>query len=346
MAKKSTTRRKKRSTKKNSVMTIVLIGLIAILVVALFTGIAGWMGYEAGKESVIESYEKKVQQYKKDLDILRKKLDEESKKRVQKEAPISVFNSLELSEINDYKEAAKEGKTTTKEIKNIKSKKKLISSKGKLVIIIDDIDTAYQINAIKSLPWKITPSIFPPYKKHKNSVKLAQKAKHYMVHLPMEALKHRFHEVETLTTKDSELQIDDKIKYIRKNFPDAKFINNHTGSKFTSDYNSVKKLFKALKKYNFEFVDSRTTPKTVVPKICENYGKIYIARDVFIDNESDVNYIKNQIKKAVKIAKQHGYAIAIGHPHVATFKAIAKSKDILNSIDVVYIDELYKELIH
>jgi len=346
MAKKSITRRKKRSTKKNSIMTIVLIGLIAILVVTLFTGIAGWMGYEAGKESVIESYEKKVQQYKKDLDKLRKKLDENSKKRVEKNSPKSVFNSLELSEINDYKEATKESKTPIKETKNIQKRKKLINSKGKLVIIIDDIETTYQINAIKSLPWKITPSIFPPYVKHKNTTKLAQKVKHYMIHLPMEALKHRFQEIETLTTKDSELEIDDKIKYIRINFPDAKFINNHTGSKFTSDYNSVVNLFKALKKYHFEFIDSRTTPKTVVPRVCKELNKLYIARDVFIDNKIEVNYIKNQIKKAVKIAKKHGYAIAIGHPHVTTFKAIAKSKDILNSIEVVYIDELYKELIH
>ena len=355
---KNSSKRKKRDTKKSSIMAITLIGLIAILIIALFTGIAGWMGYEAGKESVVKSYEKRVQQYEEDLKRLREKLDEnrldenrfdegfkeealEEKKEKKDE---NTFDPLELSEINDYKEASKESKTQAEETKKIIKNKKNIDTKGKLVIIIDDIETTHHIDAIKSLPWKITPSIFPPYVKHKNTPNLAKSVEHYIIHLPMEAIKHRFHEKETLSTSDTQQKIDDKIRYIKENFPDAKFINNHTGSKFTSDQLAVDKLFNALQKYGFEFIDSRTTPKTVVPMICKKYKKPYIARDVFIDNKLDVNYIKNQIKKAIKIAKSHGYAIAIGHPRAVTFKAIAESKDILSSVDVVYVDELYEEL--
>ena len=38
------------------------------------------------------------------------------------------------------------------------------NTKPKLVIIIDDVHTKAQINAIKALPLKVTPSVFPPYK--------------------------------------------------------------------------------------------------------------------------------------------------------------------------------------
>ncbi|WP_457560583.1 divergent polysaccharide deacetylase family protein, partial [Caminibacter sp.] len=66
------------------------------------------------------------------------------------------------------------------------------------------------------------------------------------------------------------------------------------------------------------------------------------SRNVFIDNKADINYIKTQLKKVVKIAKKRGYAIAIGHPHKTTFEALKESVNILKSVKVVYINELAK----
>lgn len=40
----------------------------------------------------------------------------------------------------------------------------------------------------------------------------------------------------------------------------------------------------------------------------------------------DKPYILSQIKKAIEIAKKHGSAIAIGHPHANTIAAISESK--------------------
>ncbi|MBS9778905.1 MAG: divergent polysaccharide deacetylase family protein, partial [Campylobacteraceae bacterium] len=37
---------------------------------------------------------------------------------------------------------------------------------------------------------------------------------------------------------------------------------NHTGSKFTSDKDSMDKLFRALKKRHIRFLDSKTTSKS------------------------------------------------------------------------------------
>ena len=44
-----------------------------------------------------------------------------------------------------------------------------------------------QINAIKSLPMKVTPSVFPPYKLSPDSHLLVRGLDHYMIHLPMES---------------------------------------------------------------------------------------------------------------------------------------------------------------
>ena len=64
------------------------------------------------------------------------------------------------------------------------------------------------------------------------------------------------------------------------------------------------------------------------------------SRNIFLDNKEDSEYIKNQLKKAVKIARKRGYAIAIGHPHKITLTTLKNAKNILKNVQVVYIDEL------
>jgi len=336
---------KKRKTKKsNNSLTIVLVGLIFILIIALFAGVAWWIGYEAGKEKTSKLYESRVVEYKNDLKKLREKLKNElvPSKDDKKESK-DISKSLYLSEIKDYLEAIK--KDNSDYIKKDKIvKKELKTNRPKLVIIIDDVAYKWQIRAIKSLPWKVTPSIFPPSSRHPDTPKLAATLNHYMIHLPMEAIAYRFEEDDTLKVGDSKERIEYIIKNIRELFPKARFINNHTGSKFTSDISSMKKLFSIIQKYNFTFLDSRTTPKTAVPAVCKSFNKPYIARDIFLDNKTDISYIKNQLKKAVKLAKKHGYSIAIGHPHKKTFKALADSVSIFKNVDIVYMDDLYKTL--
>ncbi|WOE70941.1 divergent polysaccharide deacetylase family protein [Hydrogenimonas thermophila] len=345
-SRKTVVKKRKKSTKSKSTMTIVLIGLILILVIALFTGVAGWIGYEAGKEKASKSYENQVEQYKNDLEKLRKKLDNTSSflEKKEKSEPKKVSKSLDLSEIKDYVEAAEHSKKSTIRQKKSIVKKEIKTDRPKLVIIIDDVGSRAQLKAIKSLPWKITPSIFPPTRRHPNTSKLAANLQHYMIHLPMEALNYKYEEDGTLRVQSSESQIDTKVKKLRQLFPNANYINNHTGSRFTSDIISMERFFLIAKQYGFYFVDSRTTPKTVVPMVCKSFNEPYLARDIFLDNKADIGYIKNQLRKAVKIAKKHGYAIAIGHPHSITFKALASSGNILKNVDVVYIDEIYYSL--
>lgn len=61
----------------------------------------------------------------------------------------------------------------------------------------------------------------------------------------------------TLKVDDSYEKIDKRVAFIRRDFKDAKFINNHTGSNFTSDKEAMRKLLVALDKYGFIFIDSK-----------------------------------------------------------------------------------------
>ncbi len=256
----------------------------------------------------------------------------------------NITNKIVKDTINEHIEVKVE-KDIVKKEKSIDEKNTPIvknSKKPKLVIIIDDVHSKRQLNTIKLLKLKVTPSIFPPYKLSPNSNKLAIGLTHYMIHLPMESGSKQFNkQYKTLKVKNTDISIENRIKELRVLFPTAKYINNHTGSVFTSNYNAMSLAYKYMKKYNFKFIDSKTSSKTKVKKIVNMYKDKYIARDIFLDNTQDIDYIKKQLRKAVRVAKRRGYAIAICHPYSSTMKALALSQNILNSVDLVYIDELF-----
>jgi len=216
-------------------------------------------------------------------------------------------------------------------------------TRPKLVIVIDDVSHPWQIKALKALGYPVTPSIFPPSELSKTSNTLSYTLKHFMIHLPMQSGSAKMNSMQgMLRVTDSSQKMRARAKEIRKLFPSGVFINNHTGSVFTSNYKAMKKMYGYLRAEGFTFVDSRTSGGSKLKRITREYGDRYIVRDVFIDNIQTLSSIHKQLVKAVKIAKRRGYAIAIGHPHKVTFKALAAAKKLLRGVDLVYMDELYR----
>ena len=275
---------------------------------------------------------------------------EDKSTNISKIVPVNIVKT----EINKTDKKAKpplkhKKAIVKKEIKKLKSNslkketKKFTkkSKRAKLVIIIDDISHKYQLETIKKLPFKVTPSIFPPTKMNMQSFKLARGLKHFMVHLPLESNSRQMNKIyKIIHINDSKAKILKRVKEIRKYFPNAKYINNHTGSKFSANYKASKGLYKALIDNGFIFVDSRTSKNTKFKKIAKEYGKRYLKSDLFIDNKLSLSAIKQKIKEGVNLAKKRGYAVIIGHPHPQTLKALKQSAKLINSVKTVYIDEL------
>lgn len=213
----------------------------------------------------------------------------------------------------------------------------------KLAIIMDDISTNAQVRELKKLSIKVTPSIFPPEKEHPKSAELAKEFSVYMVHLPLQALNYTNEKANTLHTGDSKEKISQRIKDIKKDFKGVKYINNHTGSGFTSDFKSTLALLAELKNSEIYFIDSLTTNKSTVLDASKKLGLKYAYRDVFLDNEQNVSKILKMINKAVAVAKKDGVAIAICHPYKSTFEALKiAQKDAFKGVEVVYVDKIYE----
>ena len=216
-----------------------------------------------------------------------------------------------------------------------------IKGRAKLVIIIDDVATFEHASMIKSLGLKITPSIFPATKTHPDTPNIARTFEFYMIHLPMQAKHFDSPEIGTLTINESFESMHEKIKKIRKDFPRAKYTNNHTGSRFTSDYDAMDKAYRALIEQSFVFVDSKTIAQTAVARAAKKHNQPYISRDIFLDDDPSASAVRRELVAAVNLAKKRGYAIAIGHPKKNTIAVIKESKNnLLKDVDVVYLKDI------
>ena len=216
-----------------------------------------------------------------------------------------------------------------------------VKGRAKLVIIIDDVATFEHAGMVKSLGLKITPSIFPATKTHPDTPSIARSFEFYMIHLPMQAKHFDSPEIGTLTINESFESMLAKIKKIRKDFPRAVYTNNHTGSRFTSDFNAMDRAYMALIDQGFIFVDSKTIAQTAVAKAAKKHNQPYISRDIFLDDNPSAAAVRRELVTAVNLAKKRGYAIAIGHPKKNTIAVIKASKNnILKDVEVVYLKDI------
>ena len=277
------------------------------------------------------------------------------------EANLSIKENLKHSEILKPEPAKKSGiEPSKKDKKQIYSEKpqkesakkddfavvpftpnSSVKGRAKLVLIIDDVATFEHASMVKSIGLKITPSIFPATKTHPDTPNIARTFEFYMIHLPMQAKHFDSPEIGTLTINESFESMHEKIKKIRKDFPRAKYTNNHTGSRFTSDYDAMDKAYRALIEQGFIFVDSKTIAQTAVARAAKKYNQPYISRDIFLDDDPSASAVRRELIAAVNLAKKRGYAIAIGHPKKNTIAVIKASKNnILKDVEVVYLKDI------
>ncbi len=328
-------KRKSKAKKGNERFLRLIIWVLAFIAAFLALFLAGYYyGYVSAKRDVAKEMSNKERQRKEALDKLERTVSQKNSLNKKLEEILKKERSYDVT-------AAHETQESSVLEPRVKKVEKHSTHKARLAIIFDDVSFPSQVRAIKSLGMKTTMSFFPPSAIHPHTPELAAKEKFYMIHLPMEAMHFHKEEPYTLRVGESEAKIEERIRAIRKLFPRVHYINNHTGSKFTADRESVQKLIRVLDRNHIKFIDSRTTAKTQVPAVMKMYHHKYMARDVFLDHKGDVESIKKQIALAAKIAKKYGSCIAIGHPHPNTLRALAQSKKVLQDVDLVYIYELY-----
>ena len=314
--------------------------------------------YKNTEPSVIENEQKIEPFYSSKIEQKTELKPQNFEAKVDQNKSTEIEKKEKIKSENTKVESAKKAENlTTKKIERTKYEEKnikkdsfeavpftpnaSIKGRAKLVIIIDDVATFEHASMIKSLGLKITPSIFPATKTHPDTPNIARTFEFYMIHLPMQAKHFDSPEIGTLTINESFESMLEKIKKIRRDFPRAKYTNNHTGSRFTSDYDAMDKAYRALIEQGFVFVDSKTIAQTAVARAAKKHNQPYISRDIFLDDDPSASAVRRELVAAVNLAKKRGYAIAIGHPKKNTISVIKESKNnLLKDVDVVYLKDV------
>jgi len=199
---------------------------------------------------------------------------------------------------------------------------------GVIVLVIDDF--GYRNDNISdgflNLSIPITCAIIPG---HTASKKFAEKAVSYgkevIIHMPMESENYSPGEDEykLLTSMTSEL-LENKLIQAFESLPEAIGMNNHQGSKATSDSKTMTVLASVLKDRGKYFIDSRTSSLTIGEKTMVSFGVPTARRNIFLDNNNDLDKIEEQMNKLANSAKNNGFAVGLGHARKNTLSVLEK----------------------
>ncbi|MBR1649101.1 MAG: divergent polysaccharide deacetylase family protein [Alphaproteobacteria bacterium] len=194
----------------------------------------------------------------------------------------------------------------------------------KIAIVIDDMGVSpKRTKDIAELAFPLTVSFLTYAQNLPSQIANSQASgQEIMAHLPMEPQVMQNYTSTMLLVKMSDEEILKNLKIMLDAIPQAKAVNNHMGSRFTEDKHRMDVVMDELAARGLNFLDSQTTPRSQGMNSAREHHVKTAMRDVFLDNLDDFDYITNQLHKVETIAREKGYAIAIGHPKAQTYAAL------------------------
>ena len=201
------------------------------------------------------------------------------------------------------------------------------AGRAAVAVVLDDLglDRRRTARAI-GLPGPLTLSFLPYAGELAQQAEAGRRAGHeLMLHLPMEAESQRISPgPNALRTGLDPAELLDLLAWNLGRFNGYVGVNNHMGSRFTADARGMRTVLAELERRGLMFLDSRTSAHTVGYRLGAELGLPVAQRDVFLDNVLTADRVNDQLAEVERIAKRHGQAIAIGHPHDATLDALAE----------------------
>lgn len=193
-----------------------------------------------------------------------------------------------------------------------------------IAIVIDDLgpDAGGALKAI-ALPQQVTLSFLPYGEETPSLARAAGRAGHQvMVHAPMEPEGAEDPGPMALRTDLSASENLRRFDWDLSRVPGFAGINNHMGSLFTQDRAALIPVMERLEGHGAFFLDSRTTGSSIAIPLARAFGVASAGRDVFLDDVESRGAVESQLAEVERIARETGVAIAIGHPHEVTLRAL------------------------
>lgn len=224
---------------------------------------------------------------------------------------ITFFHNSNLNKKDkDVKDVPKEDKPQMKKYS------------GKLAIIVDDC--GYDMNTVRTMLDTKLPFSYAilPFKEYSSDVlaMVNEQGRVPMLHLPMEPM-DKSAMSEGKNTVQVSMTADQQRALVRKavdSLPGIMGVNNHQGSRATSDATTMKNVLTELRNKGLFFVDSKTIASSKGRDMARQMNVSTARNDIFLDHSSDPEEIRKQIYKAMDLADKNGSAIVICHARTGT----------------------------
>lgn len=185
----------------------------------------------------------------------------------------------------------------------------------RLYLVLDDVgQTLQDLSSLSTFPAPLTLAVLPGLPYSRESVRQTLALGHEVIlHQPMEALNGEDPGPGAIYLSQSEQDIRDLLLSNLSAHPEIRGVNNHMGSRITSNSETMEVILSTLKEHNYFFLDSRTIHTSVVSEVGSNLEMPILVRHVFLDHDRTSDAIEEQLDLALARARSRGYVIMIGH---------------------------------
>lgn len=213
-----------------------------------------------------------------------------------------------------------------------------IRPKAQIAIIVDDLGRdLHAVRKLLALDLNLTMAVMPEELHTRESAELSHRAgREILVHMPMEPDSYPQNNPGpgALLLGQDRTEIQSRVTSMFLKVPHAVGGNNHMGSRFTQYPEGMQAVFEVMKEGGWFFVDSRTSPGSIALSEAHRANIASVSRDVFLDNNRNVDAIARQLREAVKIARSRHKVVVICHPYPETIKALGQEAAYLRQQDI------------
>ena len=197
---------------------------------------------------------------------------------------------------------------------------------GLLAVVIDDAGYSLQeLQAFLEIPGPLTVAVLPNLPHSTEAARRVHAAgKDLILHCPMEPIGGENPGPGALYTWQTPAQVESLLAADFATVPRAIGMNNHMGSRATSDPALMTTVIAYLAQHDLFYLDSRTTADTVGPLIAEKLRVPSLQRDVFVDVDTAPAEVAAGLARGIEEAADRGSAVIIGHVQNAAVAAILR----------------------
>ena len=201
-----------------------------------------------------------------------------------------------------------------------------LATPPRIALVIDDFGHAMNAtaNGVLALDVPLTIAVLPDLRASNAAFKAAQEhGRPALLHLPMEPEGHDNPGKQPLRVGMSDEEIDALIDRHHKKYKSFVGVNNHMGSRATTDFRTMRSLASALARRELFFFDSMTTARSVAYDAARQRGIWSVRNDLFLDDGADTAAeVVEALLKLAAVARANGVAVGIAHPRPHTLEAL------------------------